>query len=114
VSLSNATLISVTAPPTPTAGGGESYASATAVGCECILDEPNFSTRRLIDDLALESTAVLYVELANYPAAPTTILVNGIVTVQLQGLASQQLRVDWVKVRPFGGVSHVQAFVREM
>jgi hypothetical protein len=112
--ISNATLLRIDAPGTPTPTGDVTPAAAgPAIAVPCILDEPTFGTRRQISALQLLSTAVLYVQFCDLANAPTLLVDQGIVLVQQTGQAAVTYRIDNAVPLTFGGLSHVRCFVRE-
>ena len=113
MSLLNCTLLRVDPPAARTPAGDDvSPTPGPALSVRCVLDEPTTAVRWLIDDLELESTDVLYVRTAAYPAAAAAIAADGQVLLQLDGQAQQLMRVDHVKLRVMSGLSHVQALLR--
>ena len=111
--IENATLLRIDAPPA-LAGGGDlaAYTNGPALSVRCCLDEPTFVLQRLIDQMMLNSTAVLYVELATMPTAGEVLLRNAQVYLQLDGQDAQTLWIDQARKMVNGGVSHVQCFLR--
>ncbi len=113
--MTNATLTRVDAPPGPGPGGDTAaYVPGPLLSVRCVLDDPTFTAQRLIDQMELSSTAVLYVKLIDMPTAQAALLDNAQVLVQQDGTPPQTLRVDKAMVRIHGGQSHVQCFVRAL
>jgi hypothetical protein len=114
-SLQNATLLHIDAPPGPGPGGDTApYAAGAAISIRCTLDDPNFLASRLIANMALQSTAVLYVELVDLPTAAGLLLTNAQVLIKQDGMTEQLMRIDWARPRSSSSVSHVECFVRAL
>lgn len=112
--LDNASLTRIDAPPGMGYGGdAAAYVPGAAISVRCLLDEPSFVVQRQIDVMKLESTAVLYVELASFAAGLALLVDNAQVQVQQDGMPAQLLRIDKAQQFNFGGVAHVQCFVRK-
>jgi hypothetical protein len=114
-SLQNATLLRVDAPPGPGPGGDTApNVPGSALKVRCTLDDPNFVAQRLIAEMELQSTAVLYVELVDMPTAASVLLDNAQVLIQQDGMPSQLMRIDRARPRSSSSVSHVECFVRAL
>ncbi len=113
--LSNATLQRIDAPGVRNGAGSlPPYAPGPAMAVRCVIDEPTFVLRRLIDDLELSSTSVLYVFLADLPTAASVLIRNGQVLVQQDGMDPVLYRIDWTKPRASdAALGHVVCLLRE-
>ena len=113
--MTNATLLRIDTPPTPTTGGDVgTYTTGSALSVRCVLDEPTFLIQRQIDEMKLTANAVLYVKLSDYPTAGAVLVADKMVRVQQDGGAVQMLRIEHASLRVFGGLSHVMALCRSL
>ena len=83
--LANATLQRIYSPGAPTTGGDAGQAVVgPEINVPCIIDEPSFLVRRLIDESQLNADAVLYVDPADFPAAFQQLVIGASVQVAEQ------------------------------
>ncbi len=114
-SLQNATLLRIDAPPGPGPGGDAApYVPGAAIRVRCTIDDPNFVAQRLIAEMQLQSTAVLFVELVDLPTAATVLVDTAQVLIQQDSMPQQLMRIDKARPRSSGSISHVECFVREL
>jgi hypothetical protein len=77
-----------------------------------VIDRPSFVIQRLIDQLKLDSTAVLFMKLVDMPSAPAVLVDNAQVLVQQDRMPAQLYHIDDARPVVANALSYIQCLLR--